>query len=83
MPQDVDDAIAAARLAFKGWAATAMSERQKAVQKLADALFKNKNNFAEMLVKEVGKSVSPVLLKSRQQLADQRNSVLLRTGKTS
>ena len=61
--QHVDDAVAAARLAFIGWAATAMSERQKAAKNLADALFKNKDDFAEMLVKEVGKIVSWVLIK--------------------
>lgn len=57
-PEDVDRAVAAAKKAFKGWAKTSYSDRQKAVLAFADGLEKEKDAFAQLLSKEQGKPVS-------------------------
>ncbi|KXJ87558.1 aldehyde dehydrogenase [Microdochium bolleyi] len=57
-PQDVDDAVASARAAAKGWAATPLAERQKAVTDFAAALRDNADAFAQMLVREQGKPLA-------------------------
>jgi acyl-CoA reductase-like NAD-dependent aldehyde dehydrogenase len=56
-PEDVDRAIAAAEKAFRGWADTPYEERRKAINKFADAIEAEKDNFAKLLVKEQGKPV--------------------------
>ena len=56
--QDVDDAVAAGKAAFKKWSKVPWGERKKAVLAFADALEKNTNDFAKMLTQEQGKPVS-------------------------
>jgi acyl-CoA reductase-like NAD-dependent aldehyde dehydrogenase len=56
-PEDVDQAVAAAEKAFKPWANTSYSDRQKAVLAFADGLEKEKDGFARLLTKEQGKPV--------------------------
>lgn len=57
-PEDVDRAVAAAEKAFKPWANTSYSDRQKAVLAFADGIEKEKDGFARILTKEQGKPVS-------------------------
>lgn len=54
---DVDDAVAAAKTAFKGWANTPYADRRKAVLAFADALEANAKEFASLLTQEQGKPV--------------------------
>lgn len=58
-PKDVDDAVAAAKEAFKSWSKTPYAERRKAVLAFADALEKYQNDFGKLLTQEQGKPVSP------------------------
>lgn len=55
---DVNDAVAAAKEAFKTWSKTPWEERKKAVLAFADALEEHTNQFAKLLTQEQGKPVS-------------------------
>lgn len=57
-PEDVDKAVAAAEKAFKSWSKVDYEDRRKAVLAFADAVEKEKDGFAKLLVKEQGKPVS-------------------------
>ncbi|GAB1313486.1 hypothetical protein MFIFM68171_03696 [Madurella fahalii] len=54
--QDFEDAVAAARQAFKTWSKTTVPERQALLVKLADVIKENAEELANILVKESGKS---------------------------
>ena len=56
-PEDVDRAVEAAQKAFKPWSKVSYEDRRKAVLAFADALEKEKESFAKMLVQEQGKPV--------------------------
>ncbi|MCE3550848.1 aldehyde dehydrogenase family protein [Pseudonocardia sp. RS11V-5] len=53
-PADVDLAVAAARRALEGWAATDPGERAKLVSRLADELERRQDEITEIVVAEVG-----------------------------
>ncbi|KAH7014164.1 aldehyde dehydrogenase [Microdochium trichocladiopsis] len=53
--QDVDEAVAHARVAAKKWAATPLAQRQQAVLDFAGALREHAADFAAMLTREQGK----------------------------
>jgi aldehyde dehydrogenase (NAD+) len=53
--QDLDRAVAAARAAFPGWAATPMAERKAALSALANAIWANADAFRRLLTLEQGK----------------------------
>jgi len=57
-PQDVDDAVAAAKEAFKSWSKTSWAERKKAVLAYANAIEKYTQDFGKLLTQEQGKPVS-------------------------
>ncbi|CAN5609302.1 aldehyde dehydrogenase family protein [soil metagenome] len=63
-PEDVDRAVAAARRAFDGWAATDPAERAKAIQALSDGLKERAAEIAETITGEVG---MPLKLSQRIQ----------------
>ncbi|MCH7627638.1 MULTISPECIES: aldehyde dehydrogenase family protein [Novosphingobium] len=52
---DLDAAVAAAKKAFPGWAATPIAERKAKLVELANAIFGNIEGFARLLTKEQGK----------------------------
>src|ERR1700735_3454985 len=54
----VDEAIAAAKQAFPGWAATPIETRRKALLKIADALEARTPEFAKLLTQEQGKPLA-------------------------
>lgn len=56
--QDVDDAVAAAKEAFKTWSKVPWAERKKAILDYADALERHIDDFAKLLTQEQGKPVS-------------------------
>lgn len=58
--EDVDKAVAAARRAFPAWGKTSWDEREKLLNKLADAVEANVDGFKDILVKETGKAISTV-----------------------
>lgn len=53
--KDVDDAVTAARTAFRTWSKTSVEDRRKGLHGLADAIMEHKDAFIEMLIKEQGK----------------------------
>lgn len=53
--QHLDDAVQAASRAFPSWAATPVEKRQELLVKLGDRLSEHASEFAEILVKDVGK----------------------------
>ncbi|MGI9023460.1 MAG: aldehyde dehydrogenase family protein [Acidimicrobiales bacterium] len=53
-PSDVDRAVAAARAAFEGWAATPAEERAAAIQRLADGLLARSTEVGTLIAREVG-----------------------------
>ncbi|KQX25600.1 MULTISPECIES: aldehyde dehydrogenase family protein [unclassified Sphingomonas] len=55
---DLDRAVAAARRAFPGWAATPDADRKAAVNALADILDANAGELAELITREQGKTLS-------------------------
>lgn len=55
--KDVDNAVAAARSAFRSWSKTPLEQRQKAIVDFSDAILAHKDDFQEMLIKEQGKPV--------------------------
>jgi acyl-CoA reductase-like NAD-dependent aldehyde dehydrogenase len=56
--QDLDDAVAAARRAFKSWRKTSYSERATYIKTLAAALSANQNSLGELLTREQGKPIA-------------------------
>lgn len=54
---ELDRAVAAARAAFLGWAATPLHERQRLVAKLGDEIAAHKDELIALLVSEQGKPV--------------------------
>ncbi|EFR05203.1 betaine aldehyde dehydrogenase [Nannizzia gypsea CBS 118893] len=52
---DVDNAVAAAQVAFKKWSKTTFEERRRALHAFADGLDHYKEEFADLLVLEQGK----------------------------
>ena len=57
--QDVDAAVAAARAAFAGWAATAPAERARVIASLAQKLTERAEEIAAAVTAEIG---SPIML---------------------
>ncbi|WP_455286648.1 aldehyde dehydrogenase family protein [Cupriavidus necator] len=53
---DLEAAVAAARAAFPGWAATAIEDRQRAVTALGDIIERHYEAFVRLLCTEQGKS---------------------------
>ena len=53
-PADVDRAVVAAKDAFDGWAGTALADRVKLVQALADGIAARNQELAETMCGEVG-----------------------------
>ena len=53
--EQLDAAIAAARAAFPGWAATPIAERREALDKLGDAVLAHIDDFKRLLTAEQGK----------------------------
>jgi acyl-CoA reductase-like NAD-dependent aldehyde dehydrogenase len=53
--QQLDDAVDAASRAFPAWSATPVEKRQELLSKLGDLVEIHQAQFAELLVKEVGK----------------------------
>ncbi|EXJ62904.1 aldehyde dehydrogenase (NAD+) [Cladophialophora yegresii CBS 114405] len=53
--KDVDDAVAAAKEAFKSWSQTPWEKRKEAVLAFADGLEKYENDFGKLLTQEQGK----------------------------
>jgi aldehyde dehydrogenase (NAD+) len=62
--RDVDAAVAAARAAFEGWAATPVEKRAEYLQKISDGLKSRADEIAKTISQEVG---MPVKLSSRIQ----------------
>ncbi|KAH7408904.1 aldehyde dehydrogenase [Cadophora sp. MPI-SDFR-AT-0126] len=54
-PQDVDEAVAAARTAFKTWSKTTIAERRAALEGWSAEIAKHVAEFAKLLVIEQGK----------------------------
>jgi acyl-CoA reductase-like NAD-dependent aldehyde dehydrogenase len=55
----VNQAVQAAQKATKSWAAVPLEERIGAIKRFADSLEAHLDDFAQMLLKEQGKPVSP------------------------
>lgn len=53
--EQLDDAIAAAKAAFKGWSALSYDERQVYLERYADALQENRDDLVRLLTLEQGK----------------------------
>jgi hypothetical protein len=56
--KDVEDAVAAAREAFKSWSKTSVAERKKALNDFSAEFASYKEQFAKLLTQEQGKPVS-------------------------
>lgn len=56
--QDVDNAVAAARTAFKSWSKTPIDERAKILTAFSKGIEEYTEDFAKLLVTEQGKPVS-------------------------
>ncbi|MGK2742063.1 aldehyde dehydrogenase family protein [Tepidicaulis sp. LMO-SS28] len=54
----LDEAVAAAKAAFPGWAATPIEERKKAIAAIADVIEANANDLARLLTQEQGKPLA-------------------------
>ncbi|MEM7680080.1 MAG: bifunctional proline dehydrogenase/L-glutamate gamma-semialdehyde dehydrogenase PutA [Pseudomonadota bacterium] len=57
-PAHVEDAFKIAQGAFKGWANTDVEERAQALERFADLLEENEDEFMAILNREAGKTVS-------------------------
>lgn len=68
-PADVEIAVSAAKTVFPLWAATPWDERRAAIKKYADALEREQEGFARLLVQEQGKPVSVDLFEIEVYLA--------------
>ena len=56
--RQLNEAVAAAKAAFKGWAKTPMADRRALVMKLADAIDARTDELARLLTQEQGKPLS-------------------------
>lgn len=56
-PAQLDEAVAAARLALPGWSAQSMDERRALILKIADRLEENIGELAQLLSEEQGKPI--------------------------
>lgn len=56
--KEVDDSIRLAKQAQKSWAETAVNKRAELLHRWADELLEMKDDIAEMIAKEVGKTIS-------------------------
>ena len=56
--EDVDNAVASARKAFKPWSKLAVEERGQKLREYADAIDSHKDAFAKMLTQEQGKPLA-------------------------
>ena len=56
--EDVDNAVASARKAFKPWAATPLEKRREALLAFCDAIHDHADDFAPLLTREQGKPLS-------------------------
>jgi len=54
-PEELDQAVAAARAAFAGWAATPIEERRAALNAMADVILAHKDELKSLLTSEQGK----------------------------
>jgi acyl-CoA reductase-like NAD-dependent aldehyde dehydrogenase len=54
---DVDEAVAAARLAFTTWSKASYDERRAAIHRFADAVEDHLDGFSRLLTQEQGKPV--------------------------
>lgn len=63
-PQDVDNAVYAARAAFNSWSKTTVEERRTALNAFSEALEEHTEAFAKLLTIEQGKPVSSEALQS-------------------
>jgi acyl-CoA reductase-like NAD-dependent aldehyde dehydrogenase len=54
----LNQAVAAAKAAFPGWAATPIGERRKAIAQMADAIEQNTDELARLLTQEQGKPIA-------------------------
>ena len=59
--QDLDDAVAAAKVAFETWSKVPYEERRKAVLAYADAVEGYQKEFEQLLTTEQGKPVGPTI----------------------
>jgi acyl-CoA reductase-like NAD-dependent aldehyde dehydrogenase len=55
--KDLEEAVTAANAAFKKWSRTDVEERRKAMRAFADAIIKEKSQWAKLSSVETGKSV--------------------------
>jgi acyl-CoA reductase-like NAD-dependent aldehyde dehydrogenase len=55
--KDLDEAVKAARSAFKSWKLTTIEDRKERLLKFADAINAHKDEFAAQLTQEQGKPV--------------------------
>src|SRR3569833_3083817 len=53
----LNDAVAAAKAAFPGWAATPIAARKAVLNSIADAIEKNSSELARLLTQEQGKPI--------------------------
>jgi delta 1-pyrroline-5-carboxylate dehydrogenase len=76
--KDVDDAVAAAKEAFKTWSQEPWDKRRDAILAFADGLEKYENDFGKLLTQEQGKPVrafwSPMLELDQTDLPGSCNS---------
>ena len=56
---DLDEAVAAANVAFKKWRLTTIEERRECIKAFADALMAQKDEWSEVITKEAGQPVRP------------------------
>ena len=56
--EDLDAAVKAANAAFKQWKKTGLEERRSRFKEYADALLAQRDEWAELISKEAGQSVS-------------------------
>lgn len=57
-PEDVDQAVTAAKRAFPGWAATDKEERAKYLQRITEGLQARSSDIANLIAQEVGMPVN-------------------------
>jgi acyl-CoA reductase-like NAD-dependent aldehyde dehydrogenase len=76
--QDVDDAINAARVAFKSWKRTTVEHRKKQVRAFSAALLDQRSDFANLLTKEQGKAVRVQETRSYPHSSDVSLDILFR-----
>jgi acyl-CoA reductase-like NAD-dependent aldehyde dehydrogenase len=60
--QQLNEAVAAAKAAFPGWAATPIEERRNIIVKMADVIEANANELARLLTSEQGKPLADATL---------------------